>query len=630
METTKNIDELKEYREKLSKLTNEESKKRDLYLKELAEGELEGPPTGFASIDKPWLKFYDKKNINPDSINKTIYECWKEIAFKNQSNIALNYMGIRITNRKKNQKIIETAKALKNLGVKNGDIISICSVNTPETDYLLYAANMIGAIVDLFDPRTNQLGIESYIKESNSKYLFVLDNFLEEMYRNVNNTTIQKIVHISPYDSIPTSIKILLSINKKNKQAQYEEEKINNVIYSLESNNGNVISWNKFINMGKKVKHVDTNKYTKDSVIAIVHTGGTTGLPKGVQLTNENFISQYLNYKSLDFDLKEKDKFLNVLVPWVAYGLVFSFFVIPALSIEHILIPSFKPEDLPQLIIKYKPNQVLGIPAYYETLINSEILKDKDLSFLKCVGSGGDHISPDLEKKLNLFLEQHNSQSKFVKGYGMTELSSSVCTCLKNINEIGSVGVPLVNNVIGIFDPETYQEKRIGEQGEICIKSPTMMKSYADSKKNEGVMIQHDDGKIWIHSGDIGYMTDKGSLYVVDRIKRMIIRQGFKVYPSEIEKVITLHHAIDFCAVVGVPNEKDVHTPKAFMVLNEKYIGKDELVLNEVKELLRKNLPQYEIPYDEDYEFIESIPHTSLGKVDFDALIRKEKIKKGK
>lgn len=621
------IDELKEYREKLSSLTEEEQKQRDLYLKQLADGTLQGPPTGYSSIDKQWLKFYDAENIISDIPKKTIYQFRYEQNKEFPNDVALNYFGLKISNKTYEKKIDETAKALKSLGVEKGDIISICSVNTPETGYLMYAANKIGAIVDLFDPRTNQAGVKNYIEKSNSKYLFVLDNFLDNMYESVQDTSIEKIIHISPYDSIPSLFRILNSLKKKNEKEQLENDRINNVVEKLEKNK-NVINWKTFIGNRNKHQIITPVDYEENAVAAIVHTGGTTGLPKGVQLTNENFIAEYLNYKAVDFDLARNDKFLDILVPWVAYGLVFTFFVASCLNLEHILIPSFSPEMLPQLLLKYKPNQILGIPAYYEKLLDSELMKGQDLSHLKLVASGGDHISPDLEVKLNNFLEEHNSKAKFVKGYGMTELSSSACTCLENVNEISSVGVPLVKNSISIFDPETLEEKKYNERGEICIKSPTMMKGYDDVEKNNGVMVKHNDGDIWIHSGDIGYMTENGTLFIVDRIKRMIIRKGFKVYPVEIEKVITSHPAIDSCAVVGIPNIEDVNTPKAFMVLNKEYKEKEEFILNEVKKLLVENLPEYEIPYDSDYEFIDSIPHTSLGKVDFKKLIEESKEEK--
>ena len=246
------------------------------------------------------------------------------------------------------------------------------------------------------------------------------------------------------------------------------------------------------------------------------------------------------------------------------------------------------------------------------------------------MASGGDHISPDLENKLNEFLKEHNSATKFVKGYGMTEVSSSVATNLKQFNEVSSVGAPLAKNVISIFDPETQEEKGYGEKGEICIQSPTTMKGYDDPSKDELVIKTHEDGSKWVHSGDIGYMTKDGGIYIIDRMKRMIIRKGFKVYPFEIENVITSHPGVDFCTVVGIPNEEDVHTPKAFIVLNEKYIGQEEIVIDEVKQLLKENLPEYEIPYDNDYEIRDSIPHTNLGKVDFNALLEEEVSKKRK
>ncbi|HPF83172.1 MAG TPA: AMP-binding protein [Bacilli bacterium] len=627
-ENQKSIDELKEYREKLASLNDDEQKQRDLYLKQMSDGTLQGPSTGYASIDKPWLQYYSEESILEKVDKKTIYQYRLDKNKDYPNDISLNYLGIKISNKKFEKKIDDTAKSLKNMGVQKGDIISLCTINTPETAYLLYAANKIGAVVDLFDPRTNKEGISNYLEQSHSKYFFVLDNFLTPMYDNVKSTSIEKIIHISPYDSVPKALRIIDGFKKKTDEEEKEIERINNSINTLKNDN-NVYDWAEFIGMGICENEIIPNEYEPNAVAAIVHTGGTTGLPKGVQLTNENFIAQYLNYKAVDFELLRQDKFLDILVPWVAYGLVFSFFVIPSLNLEHILIPSFNPDELSNLILKYKPNQILGIPAYYESLLSNEKIKKADLSFLKCMGSGGDHISPALEEKLNNFLKEHNSKSKFVKGYGMTELSSSAITCLKSLNSIGSVGAPLIKNNVAIIDPYTGKEVGYNEKGEVCIKGPTMMKSYIDSTKNDSVFKKHDDDTTWIHSGDIGYMTEQGSVFIVDRIKRMIIRKGFKVYPVEIEKVISSHYAVDNCVVVGIPNEEDVHTPKAYIVINEKFKDREQEILDEIIDLLNKKLPEYEIPYNNDYEFIEKIPHTALGKVDFNKLasIEEEKVK---
>lgn len=622
-EKEKTLDELKEYRKQLSTLTEEEQKERDLYLKKLADGTLQGPPTGKPSIDKQWLKYYSDDSISSEISKKTIYQYRYDKNKDFPKDTALNYFGIKISNNMLEKKIEETAKSMLNMGIKKGDILSVCTINTPETAYLLYAANKIGAIVDLFDPRTNKEGISNYLEQSKSKYFFVLDNFMPFMYDYVQNTSVEQIIHISPYDSIPKVIRLTQKLKKQTIEEQEENKKIQNKLNDIKDNK-NIYNWDEFIGLGAYESDINPVEYEENSIAAIVHTGGTTGLPKGVQLTNENFIAQYLNYNAVDFELLRQDKFLDILVPWVAYGLVFSFFVTSTLNLEHILVPSFSPEQLPDLILKYKPNQILGIPAYYESLLTSEKMKGKDLSFLKCVGSGGDHVSPKLEQQLNDFLKEHNSDSKFVKGYGMTELSSSAVTCLKSLNEISSVGAPLVKNNVGIFDPNTGKELGYNVKGEICIKSPTMMKSYVDSSKNDSVFKKHEDGTNWIHSGDIGYMTEQGSVFVVDRIKKMIIRKGFKVYPIEIEKAISSHYAVDGCAVVGIPHEDDINTPKAFIVINEKYKGREEEMLLEILNVLRQRLPEYEIPYENDYEFIEKIPHTALGKVDFKKLTEKE------
>ena len=557
--------------------------------------------TGYPSVDKPWLKYYDSAS-EQGNLNISIYDFWHNFAKERYDDTVINYCGNKISNRIMDEKIIAVARSLSTIGVKSGDVISVCTINIPEVAYLLYGASVLGAVVDLFDPRTNEDGVKKYLSVSNSKYMFVLDDLINITQYTVGSA-VQYIVHISPYESLAKGKKIIASVNRKkvyckNKKAIF-------------------ISWKEFIKNGylKDIKRV-TASNCKDEVVAIVHTGGTTGVPKGVKLTNGNFIAEYYNYKALDFDYKSGDVFLNILVPWVAYGMVFGFFVVYCLDFKTALIPVFSPEMITKLVLKYKPAQVLGIPAYYEQLLNDKRLIGKDLSFIKCLGSGGDSISIQKEELFNKFLQEHNSNSKFVKGYGMTELSSSVCTCTQSVNKLGSVGIPLINNTIAIFDSETYEEKKYGEIGEVCICSPTMMKGYDCEENNHTVMKQHADGKVWIHSGDVGYMDADGCLFIVDRIKRMIIRKGFKVYPSEIEKVVMKVSQIDSCVVVAKEHTDDVHTPFIFIVLK----GENVDVFDEVFERLERELPGYEIPYETDIKIIKKIPHTKLGKVDYKKL----------
>lgn len=556
--------------------------------------------TGFPSIDKPWLKYYNSKSYH-ENLNVSIYDFWHQISEQAYDANVMNYCGHKISNRVMDANIHKVAQALSSLGVQNGDVISICAINIPEIAYLLFGANLLGAIVDLFDPRTNEDGVKKYLSLSKSKYLFVLDD-LVGLTKYTMDSSVEYIIHISPYDSLNAGAKMLTSIKRK----------------KTISHNPNVkyMSWKDFVKKGNdhEFERFDTDNY-EHAVVAIVHTGGTTGVPKGVMLTNGNLIAEYYNYQALDFDFQKGDVYLNILVPWVAYGLVFCFFVVFCLGFESVLVPLFESDMITKLILKYKPAQILGIPAYYENLLHDERLNGKDLSFIKCLGLGGDAMSAQKEEAFNAFLKEHNSDSRIVKGYGMTELSSSACTCIKNVNKIGSVGIPLINNVISIFDSNTYEEKKYGELGEVCICSPTMMKGY-DCEDNSTVMKEHSDGKIWIHSGDIGYMDEDGCLFIVDRIKRMIIRKGFKVYPSEIEKVVLRVPSVDFCVVVAKEHAEDVHTPFVYIVLKEK---KDN-VISDIFNLLKKELPEYEVPYETDIEIIDQIPYTKLGKVDYKKL----------
>lgn len=300
--------------------------------------------------------------------------------------------------------------------------------------------------------------------------------------------------------------------------------------------------------------------------------------------------------------------------PFIAYGIVLGINAPLSAGWKLKVIPKFEVEKFDKLLIKNKPNAVIGVPAYWENVMKSD--KVKDLSFIKAVLLGGDKTLLEFEKRLEKFLKQMGSTSDVGKGYSMTEASACTTFSSKESNKLGSVGVPLTMTTLSTFDVDTQQELMIGEVGEICFKTPTMMKGYFDnSKSTDEVIKKHIDGR-WIHSGDIGYIDKDGVVFIKDRMKRMIVRSGFKVFPSELENLFLKNVAIKNCAVIGIPDSVDVNAPKAYLVLKDEYKGKEELIITQLKEaLLESEIPPYFEPVA--YEFKDKLPLTNIGKIDF-------------
>ncbi len=604
-------EDLKILKEKLSKLNEIEKKERDNYLSKISSGKLHGPQVGYASIDKPWLKYYSSEDINTDIPQMTCYDYLYSCNSKYLDRIALSYFGRKISFSELFENIDLVAKSLKSFGVKENDIVTISLPNIPEAVYLFYACSKIGAIANMVDPRTSEKGIEEYINEVESKLVIIIDAYFYKVNNLLNKGVVNKIVAVSPAESLPLGLNL--------------GYKVKDFITKLKGTNKKIIlnddvnNWHKFIEKGKNYNGKSKCNYVKNRPLVIEHTGGTTGNPKGVLLSNENINSVVLQSVLTGIDMKREHTWMDIMPTFIAYGVGMGLHLPLTIGMETILIPQFDAKKFDELILKYKPIHMVGVPSYWGTIINSKKLSKKDLSYIIAPTVGGDAMDTTLEVNANKFLKEHNCKSKITKGYGMTEVTGGVAGTLEKNNEIGSVGCPFVKTVISIFDPETNEELGYNQHGEVCITGPNTMISYFKNEKATSDLLKvHTDGKIWVHSGDIGYMTKDGNLFIVDRLKRMIIRyDGFKIFPSLIENVISSHNAIDSCKVVGI-NDKE-HSqgklPKAHIVLKKEFVDQKDEIIVEIKKLCSEKLPEYVLPYD--YKIRDNLPLTSVGKIDY-------------
>lgn len=598
-----NIDELKEYREKLGKLTQEEEKQRNLYLKKLANGTLQGPLTGKQSIDKTWLKYYEDYDIKQDIPKMSAYDY---MVVNNNSNLdknALNFYGIKITYEELLKNIDKITRSLISLGVKKGNIVTLAMANTPEMVYLFYALNRIGAISNVIDPRYSADEMKREINKVNSKYFITLVDCYDTSRRIIEETNVEKTVYLTALESMPLPIKVV--------------NKLKNKIKRIDNNS---ISWNDFIKNGKKIDKDINNIYENDMPVTIVHTGGTTGEPKGVVLTNENFVAMANMHMHGGLDYEKDDKFLNILPPFIAYCLCNGINMPLTLGLEVTIIPQWDVPDFPMILDKYKPNHVLAGPILWDYVTKSDI---RDLSYLKTPVSGGDALNEELEKRINDFFKKKNCKSKVAQGYGMTEVSSAAVFSKQEANKIGSVGIPFIKNNVSIFDPETLLEKDIGEEGEIWISSPTIMKEYYNNNiATEELKITTIDGNNWIRTGDIGKIDLDGNLYIVGRMKRMIVRSGNKIFPANTENIVLKLNEIDNCAIVGIDDDIERKVPVIHIVLKKEIVESKEEIVEKIKKIISDNLPEFNIPVK--FVFRESMPLTSINKIDFKKLEQEE------
>ncbi len=558
----------------------------------------------------PWYKFYQKKERNIEVPNVSLYEYLKEKNKDNMNSIALNYFNRKITFSSFFNEINLCSRALRSQGIRPGDVVTICMANTPEAVIAFYAINKIGAIANMIHPLSAQEEIKSSLISTKSVMLIAINLSYKKVKEIIDDTSVYKTIIVSPSDSMPVLLKVGYYITQGRK-------------VEVPKKSESFLFWNDFMNRGYKYQDKVLAKTTKDQPAVILHSGGTTGIPKNIVLTNGN-INAVAKQAEIIFPLiNNKDSALAVLPLFHCFGLVVCVHGPLCLGASSILIPQFDARRFDKILTKYKPSFVPGVPTLFEALLTNKYMNNVDLSYVKYVISGGDSLSIAKNEEINKFLKQHNCQSNVIQGYGMTETTGPVAFGALGSAELGSVGIPLPSNEIKIINIDTREEAKLGETGEICVSGPIVMAGYLENEKETNEILEKDNkGKIWVHTGDLGYMNENGVLYFVSRLKRMLIVSGYNVYPSHIEEVIMSHKDVLNCGVIGIPHPYKVQVPKAYIVLNNG-IKATLKVKKDIKDYCEKNLAKFMLP--KEYVFRESLPKTMIGKVDYRELEKENK-----
>ena len=555
-------------------------------------------------IDAPWSKYYAKEDLNYIIPNISMYDQVLLSTRKYPNNVAIQYLGRKIKYKTFLKKIDICAKGFNDLGIEKGDIVTILLPNVPECLICLYALNKLGAIANMTHPLSAEEEIKQTLNETSSKYLIIYDARYDKIKNFIKSTTVKKVIFVSPGDSLNIFKNIIFDISQIKK---FEHHPIDR----------RFMEWSKFFRQSRFKKNFERKKFGKNTPAVILHSGGTSGTPKNVVIQNRAFIFASKGEEIDLIRLTPGDSALAIMPNFHGFGLSVLMHTPLSLGCSTLLVPKFDAKKFDTLFKQTRPTCVLGVPTLFEALSNSNNEKDLDLSFLKYVISGGDILPKNLEDKINNYLSERGSTARITQGYGLSEALACVTMAHDHVNKPGSVGIPLAGNYIKIIDPNSRKKLRPNETGEIVINSKALMMGYLNNEKetNEALQI-HDDGHIWLHTGDLGYLDEDGFLFYKGRLKRMIITSGYNVYPSHIEEVIEGHPDVLQCTVVGIPHPYRGEVPKAFIVLKDsanKIFSKAH-----VRDYARKNLSKYMIP--QEFVFRKSLPKTKLGKVDFQKL----------
>lgn len=555
--------------------------------------------------DRLWINKYKDARANLEYPSGSMVDALTQVSRKYPEYFAYEYFGKKVTYRNFMKQIENVAKSLKNYGVDKDDRVTICMPSTPEAICTIYAANLIGAVANMIHPLSSEKEIENYVNQSDSKFILILDSVLDKVLNIKRNTKLQKIIVARPDTSMPPLMHYLYKITNYKKKIKIPKD------------DDDIVLWNTFISSAKDFVGVCYEKREANDLAVILYSGGTTGEPKGIMLSNLNINALALGAHELIKQTIPGNSVLSLLPIFHGFGLAVCIHT-PLLSgMKCILIPQFNAKKFGDLIRKTKPNFLVGVPTLYEALLKQK-LKKRDLECVEAVISGGDILTPELKKKVDEYLKQYGSYATVRPGYGLTEATAA--TCLTNEGEYveGLIGVPFPDTYFKIVKINTLEEADIGTDGEICISGPTVMMGYLNNEVETNQTLKyHPDGKLWLHTGDVGAMQEDGTIVFKQRIKRIIVSSGYNIYPSYIENVIVSHKDVLSCAVIGVPHKYKGQVAKAYIVLKDgvELTGK---IKKEIIELCKKNVSIYSLP--KEYEYRSSLPKTKVGKVAFTEL----------
>ena len=557
----------------------------------------------------PWAPFMGEVPLHLDYFEGSMFEKVAQIAAQYPNNIAFDFMGKSTTYKQMVQEIEKCARALKTIGVRENDKVTIAMPNCPQAIYMFYAVNLVGAIANMIHPLSAEKEIEFYLNESESVTAITLDQFYHKFESIRANTGVVNIIIASVKDALskPVRAGYMLTEGRKIKKIPKEAP---------------VIRWNEFMRLSNACFYNYKVQRRSEDPAVILYSGGTTGTTKGIVLTNKNFNALGQQVIATNPMFRPGDKMLAAMPLFHGFGLGVCIHTMLSQGGRCILIPRFTAKSYAKQIVKYRCNFIAGVPTLYEALLRLPSMDGADLSCLKGVFSGGDSLSIELKKKFDKFLYDHKAVIQVREGYGTTETVTACCLTPVNYFKEGSIGIPFPDTYIKIVEPGTDREVPYGEEGEILLAGPTVMKEYMKHPDETAQTLRHHaDGLTWVYTGDLGVMDEEGFIYFKGRAKRMIISSGYNVYPAQIENILDAHDMVQMSCVIGVPDAYKMQKVKAFVKLAPGTPANDE-----TKKILldhcRKHIAKYAMPYD--IEFKEDMPKTLVGKVAYRVLEEEE------
>ena len=560
------------------------------------------------SVERKWREYYDEAELNVEMSGSSMYDSIYNPDYVERE--AFSYFGKSFTYGSFYEAIERTARAFAANGIRKGDVVMLMLPTLPETLFCFYALNRIGAVANMVDVRYTTSQLKQVVGKTKPRMLVAMTFYLRRLERVRKELGFEKIILLRGCESLSSFICFW------NKFGDFFDGRLR-----IANRCKDYLFWSDFIESGSKCPELHKVDVKGDDVAAIFQTSGTTGFLKCVVHTNSNLNnSSMMKHFHLN-DPQPGDRVLSIIPCFALFGFVFDVNMPLKYGMTLSIVPLFNVKGMASLILRHRPNHIFSVPSQWEHVIG-RIKADCDLSFIKTVYVAGEVLDKSLRLRVNEILRSGNSRAELCSDYGMTETAGTISymdpgalkddACGK-----GYSGIPMALCNVCIFDDDAGCELDYDQEGEVCVRVPFSLKEYyADSEATSELLRSHPDGKVWLHTGDTGYLTEKGHLYVIGRKKRMIVRfDGTKIFPIELESVVKTVDGVVECSVVAGPDpiHTQGHLPYVF-VLPDDGVSKQTLK-KEIKRCCSEKLPLYLQPHR--ICIVDDIPHNSMGKIDY-------------
>lgn len=537
-----------------------------------------------------------------DRLGMTMYEVMKAASTKRPEATACSFFGCKMSCAKLLSEVDRCAESLASMGVTKGQYVTLALPNCPQAVILVYAVNKLGAVANMVHPLSSEKEIEYFVKITHSSFAVTFDMTYSKFMAVWDNLGLEHLVVTTPSDGLSGIKKFLYNLTSKS---------------DFKGGNGSsIIGWSEFMKAGQAYAGTIPDRVTGPEDIAVVlYSGGTTGSVKGVMHTNSGFNSLSLQILERK-DLYPSDLMMALMPVFHGFGLGVSVHTAVMVGMEMILIPRFIPDEFCKTLVKRRATIVVGIPSMYGPLMKNRYLANADLSQLTFIVSGGDTLNTEMQARVDKFFTDRGSHVEVSPGYGLSEAIGAICVDVGGKIK-GSVGKAFEGNIIRVV-AEDGTDMPTGEYGEIIVSGPTIMAGYLDNESETERVVKTDaDGRRWLHTGDIGYLDEEGAVHYVQRLKRLIITNGYNVYPTQVETVFDGHPYVSASCAIGVPDKRKGQRVKVFVVLNSG-VPADDSTRGELMAYARQNISKFALPSE--IEFRTELPQTNMGKIAFRTL----------